>query len=320
MKQLEQLDHPNIVKYIESYENEKTMYIVMEYFDGKQLYDMITEKVENNGTFTENEVSKIIKIILGAIQYCHSQNIMHDDIKPKKILVDKEGGIKLVDFGLSKWDFLSKLQLMSGTAFYIAPEVLKNIKSAKSDIWSIGVVMYTLLSGKLPFVSDTNETLFNKAIKGDLSFKSSVWESVSNEARELIQRMLNTDIKKRFSAEECLDHEWFDMEHTETENDKFSVSIRKNLKLMRSQTIMQSAAQKFVKKEIEIKDIKGMKEKFYELSDEKGTVNIVNFKQILLKTQIDFTGVQADNLIKEILQSQESTERIDYINFINELK
>lgn len=245
---------------------------------------------------------------------------MHKDIKPKKILVDKEGNLKLVDFGLSKWDFLSRFQLMAGTPFYIAPEVLKGVKNAKSDIWSIGVIMYTLLSGKLPFVSDSNETIFNKAIKGDFSFESSVWESVSKEARELIQRMINIDLSKRYSGEECLSHEWFEMEHTAEENTKFNSSIVKNMKLMRSQTIMQSAAQKYVRKETEINDIKRMREEFEDIADEDGTVDIVNFKRILLNSQTDFEGVQADNLIKDILKSQEATSRINYIDFINELK
>lgn len=202
MKQIEALDHPNVVKYIESYENEKTMYIVMEYFQGMQLFDMITDRVEKNGTFNEAEVAKIMQTLLEAIDYCHSKNVMHKDIKPKKILVNDLGVIKIVDFGLLKWEFLSKLQIMAGTPYYLAPEVLKEVKNAKSDVWSLGVVMFTLLSGHLPFVSDANETVFHKAIKGDYSFEHSVWDDVSDEAKDLITRMVNTDLIKRYTASE----------------------------------------------------------------------------------------------------------------------
>ena len=170
----------------------------MEYFEGKQLFDMIAEQT----SFGEQEVSKIIKTILEAIKYCHDHNVMHKDIKPKKILIDSEGNLKLVDFGLSKWDYMSKFQIIAGTPYYISPEILKSVKSSKSDIWSIGVIMFTLLSGRLPFVSDHNETVFHKAIKGDFDFSSTIWDTISEEAKDLIRRMICIDLSKRYTAEE----------------------------------------------------------------------------------------------------------------------
>jgi calcium-dependent protein kinase len=245
---------------------------------------------------------------------------MHKDIKPKKILVDIEGNIKLVDFGLSKWEFLSKFQLMAGTPYYLAPEVLKGIKNARSDIWSIGVVMYTLLSGMLPFVSDSNETLFHKAVKGDYSLEHKVWDSVSEEAKDLITRMINIDLNKRYSAEKCLEHEWFTNVHKDEENEKFSSSIAENLKLIRSKTIMQNVAHKFIKTSLERNDIAKMHEEFEMVADESDKVDIVNFKTILVKYQPEMPNEQIDRLIKDIMRTQNATSRINYLELLDELE
>jgi serine/threonine protein kinase len=322
VKQIEMLNHPNLANYIESYENERTIYIVMEYYQGKQLFDMITEKIEMNGTFSEVEVAQIIKTILEAIKYCHGNNIMHKDIKPKKILVDPEGNIKLVDFGLCKWEYLSKFQLMAGTPYYLAPEVHKGTKTAKSDIWSIGVVMYTLLSGMLPFVSDSNDSLFHKAIQGDYSLEHVVWDSVSDDAKDLITHMINTDLTTRFTAEKCLEHKWFTNVHKDEENEKFAGSIAKNLKLIRSKTIMQNVAHKFIKKALEKDDITSMHDEFALVADESNKVDVVNFKLILLKYQPEMSNEQVDKLIKDILKNQDNatTSRINYLTLLDELE
>lgn len=225
----------------------------------------------------------------------------------------------MVDFGLSKWDFLTNKQLMSGTTFYIAPEVLKSSKTSKSDIWSVGVIMFTLLSGLLPFVEDGKQNVFQKAIKGDYSMDSGVWEEVSSEAKSLIRKMINIDLDKRFTAEECLAHEWFTIKHSPTTNEKFSTNVAKNFKLIRSQTIIQNVAKSLVKK-VQIKDIKGMRDEFEKIADDDNTVDFINFKRILLQFESELTTEQADLIIKEILSSQNATGRINYFDFIGELK
>ncbi|CAI2365374.1 unnamed protein product [Moneuplotes crassus] len=320
VKILEKLDHPNMCTYIESYETEKTIYIVMEYFEGTQLFDLMIQRVESKGSFNEREVCDIIKKILDVLKYCHSQEIMHKDLKPKKVLCDSNGNLKIVDFGLSKWDFFTTIQMMTGKTFYLAPEILKNDKTTKCDIWSVGVIMYSLLSGCLPFTSDTNQTVFQKAIKGEYSMESGVWDGISHQAKDLIQHMINIDVDKRYTAEDCLAHEWFTMEHQTIDDKKYSTGIVKNLKLMRSQTIMESAAQTLVKKKIEIQDIRGIRNELKKLCDEDGTVDSINFKKILLKFESSLTSEQADIIIKEILSTQKTSGRINYLEFIDELK
>jgi calcium-dependent protein kinase len=292
----------------------------MEYFQGMQLFDMITDRVEKHGTFNEAEVAKIIQTILEAVSYCHSHNVMHKDIKPKKILVNEKGLIKIVDFGLSKWEFLSKLQMMAGTPYYLAPEVLKGIRNAKSDIWSIGVIMFALLSGHLPFVSDANETVFHKAIKGDYSFEHSVWDSVTEEAKDLITRMINVDLAKRYTAAESMQHEWFQKVTNEDTNQDLSMSLIENLKLIRSKTIMQNVAHQFVKHALENNELQEMHREFDDVADEKGQVNVYDFKKVVSKFSPEFSSDQVEKLVKDVLKTQRTSGKINYMDLLDELQ
>lgn len=247
---------------------------------------------------------------------------MHKDVKPKKILFNSEGNIKLVDFGLSKWESLNSVEKLSGTPFYLAPEVLKGVKTAKSDIWSIGVIMYALLSGHLPFVSDSNETVFHKAIQGKFSFEHQIWEGVSKDAKDLIKKMINTNVLKRFTPHECLEHEWFSMKHDDigrtqstTDNNNFASS----LKMIRSKTIMQNVAYKFVKKLLNRDDLEILHTKFVEAAGTSEEIPIFQFKQVIESFNKDFKKDEIDKLVKDILKTQEMTGKINYVDLLAEL-
>lgn len=121
---LTHLDHPNIVKYYETYVDEKYIYLVMEYIGGGELFDKIAE--QENQVFTEPIAREYIKKLLGACHHMHSQGVVHRDIKPENIMLDATGELKLIDFGLSKKQAANNkmLKTMLGTPYYMAPEVL----------------------------------------------------------------------------------------------------------------------------------------------------------------------------------------------------
>jgi calcium-dependent protein kinase len=146
---------------------------------------------------------------LKAINHCHSLKIAHRDIKPENILLGENGSVKLIDFGLSKQVKSKKMNTIVGTPYYIAPEVLKGNYNVKCDIWSLGVIMYILLSGYLPFGGTGAAEVFEKVQAGEYSFSQKEWKKVSDEAMDLISKMLQVDTKKRYTAEQCLKHEWF---------------------------------------------------------------------------------------------------------------
>lgn len=208
------ISNPNVIKYFERYEDKKTLFIVMEYVQGKQadkggiysgqesLFDILDKVTDDGKAFSEYEAALIAKKLLQTIDYCHRHKVMHKDIKPKKILFTEEGELKLIDFGLSKWKSTGHVHTASGTPYYLAPEVLTGVRTSKSDIWSIGVLIYCLLSGSLPFVTDSQETVYEKAQEADIHFDGKIWGSVSYEGQDLISKMITKDYHHRYSADE----------------------------------------------------------------------------------------------------------------------
>ena len=210
---MRKISHPNIVNIFDIYEDSKKYYIVMEICEGGELFEAISEQ----GAFTEVDCALIMKQVLAAVNYLHSKNIMHRDIKPENIMFTKKINkknqkfeIKLIDFGTAKVFLKGKKETkFIGTSYYIAPEVLKESYDQKCDVWSCGVIMYILLCGYPPFNGNNNNDIYN-AIKNNLPyFHGEDWKEITPQAIDLLQNMLNKNPSKRFSAEKCLNHQWF---------------------------------------------------------------------------------------------------------------
>jgi len=205
------LDHPNIIKLYEIFENEKYIYLIMELCTGGELFNKIIEKTENGEIFNEREAANYFRQIILAISYCHNKKIAHRDLKPENILLlsnDKNSPIKLIDFGMSK--FYKEKNEMSeyvGTAYYISPEVLEGKYDSKCDIWSAGVILYLLLSGTLPFDGENEEEIFEKIKMKKYDFCNNEWEFISDEAKDLIKGML-CDANFRFDINQVIKHTW----------------------------------------------------------------------------------------------------------------
>jgi len=206
---MRKLDHPNIVKLYDVFDEEKTISLVLEYVRGGELYDEIVKR----GSFTEDDACKVIQQVLSATAYLHSNGIAHRDLKPENLLlnsVDKLE-VKIADFGLSKdFTMASAMTTCCGSPSYVAPEVLQQgVYNDLCDVWSIGVILYVLLSGYLPFYAETQDELFDKILSGQFSFRNKVWDDVTPLAKDLISKMLTLDESFRPSAAKCLEHEWF---------------------------------------------------------------------------------------------------------------
>lgn len=201
-------DHPNIVKLWEIYEDSKYIHLVMQYCSGGDLCDYLIDHV----TLTEAEVARIMKSILSAVNHLHSLRICHRDLKPENFLIlnkDENADIKLTDFGMSVKFGEDKMKSMVGTPYYVAPEILRGRYGKECDIWSLGVLMYFMLSGKHPFRGTDIKDLFVKIIKGEYSFSDQSFENVSKEAKSLISQMLVTHPTRRISINSALNHVWF---------------------------------------------------------------------------------------------------------------
>lgn len=206
---LSKLDHPNILKLYEVYSDEKRYYIVTELCKGGELFDEILKK----GVFTEKEAANIIQQILQAVSYFHDLNVVHRDIKPENVLIDKElnNTLKIIDFGTSIQ--IKENELLTnthGTSYYIAPEVLNKKYNKKCDVWSVGVIMYILLSGKPPFDGANDQEITDNVKIGTFHMKDKIWKDISQDAKSLIKAMLTFDPSQRVSAREALKHKWFE--------------------------------------------------------------------------------------------------------------
>ncbi|XP_005522245.1 MAP kinase-activated protein kinase 3 [Parus major] len=209
---------PHIVHVLDVYENihhgKRCLLIVMECMEGGELFSRIQERGDQ--AFTEREASEIMRDIGTAIQYLHSMNIAHRDVKPENLLYtskDKDTVLKLTDFGFAKETTVNALQTPCYTPYYVAPEVLGPEKYDKScDMWSLGVITYILLCGFPPFYSNTGQAIspgMKRRIRmGQYGFPNPEWAEVSEEAKQLIRHLLKTDPTERMTVSQFMNHPW----------------------------------------------------------------------------------------------------------------
>ena len=207
---LRTMDHPNILKIFEFYSNKDSYSIVTELCSGGELFQEIIDK----GPFNEKYAAYVMYQIFSAINYCHNMHIIHRDLKPENILIvkrEKNGYplIKICDFGTSKmFDKGAVQKKLVGSSYYIAPEVLKKHYNEKCDMWSCGVILYILLSARPPFGGDNDTEIMARVAKGKYDLKSSPFDTISKEGKDLIKSLLVMEPEKRLSADKALSHPW----------------------------------------------------------------------------------------------------------------
>lgn len=207
------IDHQHIVATYDVFDTRDNLFIVMEYMPGGMLYDILA----NEGYFTEKNAASVMRDLLLAVQCLHHNDIVHRDIKPENVLALNKTWplkVKLADFGLA--DFVLENSFgekstcgMYGTPFFVAPEVIRaETYTPAVDIWSLGVLSYNMLSGKLPFDGNNIKEVLRRVRSGRYSFPDSEWADISSEAKDFISGLLELDPKKRLTASEALQHVW----------------------------------------------------------------------------------------------------------------
>lgn len=202
--------HPSIIKLLDVFENQDYIYIVMEYLKGGDLFNYLEKR---DFTIPESKARELTHSIATGLFYLHSFGIAHRDLKPENILMTDESDEaqpKLVDFGLSKIVGPSeKCNDPFGTLSYVAPEVLLQKPYDKSvDLWSLGVIIYLLLSGTLPFDDDDDREIARQTIHDEVDFSYHVWKKIGSDVKDMIKRLLAKDKKDRMTLEEVLQHPW----------------------------------------------------------------------------------------------------------------
>ena len=208
---LKKLDHPKILKVVDFYSTLKKYYIITEYCHEGELFNEIIKV----GKFDEGQAAFIINQILKAITYCHKMNIIHRDIKPENIMItnrEKNGclQVKLIDFGTAKiFEKGHQENKYVGSSYYMAPEIIKRKYDEKCDLWSIGVIMYILLTGRPPFDGNDDDEILENVKKGVFDKSSYPYPLLSSQSKDLIDKLLQYEPKKRISADQAIEHPWF---------------------------------------------------------------------------------------------------------------
>ncbi len=211
---LKKLDHPNIVKIIEFYSTPKAYYIITDFCSCGELYNQIKHQ------YTENQLAVLFYQVFSGLNYLHSKNIVHRDLKLENILIseiekDKETNekyfwVKIIDFGTAKiFEKNKNEKAVVGSSYYIAPEVLHKNYNEKCDTWSVGVILYMLIVGRAPFDGQNDEEILENIEKGEFNSHHKKLLNSSIEVQDLVKKLLEVNVKKRLSSSDALKHSWF---------------------------------------------------------------------------------------------------------------
>ncbi|KAK8845465.1 hypothetical protein IAR55_006178 [Kwoniella newhampshirensis] len=198
------IDHPNVLNLYDVWETSSELYLIMEYVPGGELFDYLVKR----GRLPVSEALHYFQQIIHAVDYCHRFNICHRDLKPENLLLDKDKNIKVADFGMAAWEAGERmLETSCGSPHYASPEIVagKAYHGSSSDIWSCGIILFALLTGRLPFDDDNIRSLLQKVKVGVFEMP----DEIKNPARDLLSRMLEKDPEKRITMPEILTHPFF---------------------------------------------------------------------------------------------------------------
>jgi calcium-dependent protein kinase len=314
---LRRADHPNIIRLYEFYEDEKHYHLVTEYVGGGELFDFIIK----SKMLSESIAANFMKQILSAVAYCHQQNIVHRDLKPENLLLDRESSdatVKVIDFGTSAiFEETKQLTQKYGTAYYIAPEVLRRDYNEKCDIWSCGVILYIFLSGRPPFGGKNDKDILTKVQQGTVPWGPE-WEKISPEAKRLIKKMLEYDPKHRYSAAQALQDPWIISNSSSNHQDNlFEASSLEKLKGFRVEQKLQHAVLTFIASQlINKEESKKLAETFRSI-DKNGDGKLS--KEELLEAYNQTMGrEEAAEEVEKIMKSVDvnGSGFIDYTEFV----
>jgi len=268
---MKQLDHPNICKLYESFEDHKHIYLIIELCTGGELFDRIIEV----GHLSEAQCANLMQKMLRAIFYMHELHLTHRDLKPENFLFTNKDPIekstlKLIDFGLARsFKTGQMLTTKAGTPYYVAPQVLAGKYTEMADIWSLGVIMYVMLCGYPPFYGDTDQEVLEKVRAGVVVFQAADWKGISEDAKILIKNLLKMNDKDRYTAEQALNHEWIKNTAPTSENVSIRPGFVDKLRGFRSTNKLKKAALQAIANNLGDSQIQNLRQVF-EALDENG--------------------------------------------------
>ncbi|GKV25738.1 hypothetical protein SLEP1_g35133 [Rubroshorea leprosula] len=302
--------HPNIVSLKDTYEDDNAVHLVMELCEGGELFDRIVAR----GHYTERAAAAVTKTIVEVVQVCHKHGVMHRDLKPENFLFANKretAPLKAIDFGLSV--FFEPGQVFNeivGSPYYMAPEVLKRRYGPEVDVWSAGVILYILLCGVPPFWAETEQGVAQAIIKSVIDFKRDPWPKVSDNAKDLVRKMLDPNPQCRLTAEQVLDHPWL-QNAKKAPNVSLGETVKARLKQFSVMNKLKKRALRVIAEHLSVEEVAGIKEGF-KLMDtgNKGKINIDELKVGLQKL-----GHSIPDADIQILMEAGDVDRDGYLDY-----
>ncbi|XP_051137735.1 calcium-dependent protein kinase 1-like isoform X2 [Andrographis paniculata] len=298
--------HRNIVELKEVFEDRLHVHLVMELCAGGELFDRIIAK----GHYSEREAAALCRQIVTVVHACHSMGVMHRDLKPENFLFlesDDDSPLKATDFGLSVFTKPGDIfKDLVGSAYYVAPEVLRRSYGTEADIWSAGVILYVLLTN--------DRCIFDAILRGHLDFSFDVWQSVSTSAKDLVMKMLEADPKKRATAVEVLSHPWI-REDSDVSDEPLDIAVLSRLKQFHATNKLKKVALKVVAENLSGEEIAGLMELFKSMDmDNSGTITLEELKNGLS----NLGSKVSESEVRKLMEAADvdGNGMIDYIEFV----
>lgn len=317
---LKRVSSPHIVRYECAYSDPRSSYIMMEYCSGESLI----QRIANRRNYTEGIASNTAKEMLLAIKSLHDKDIIHRDIKPENfvyLLTDKNAALKLLDFGIAMDAFPNQTySYRAGTPYYMAPEVIRNREERsgtickKSDMWSLGICIFIMLNGQVPFKGTTKNELFDSILfQKKMTFTT---RGISKEAKQFVFQLLQRDAKQRLSVDDALHHPWI-VTCGKNENEIMKSTVEA-LRFFNAKQTIHRALQKVAASNMDEHDEKHMKNLFDQF-DQNGDGNITKEECIIALKINKLDPEEAERMAEEIIKASDDNndKMIQYNEFKN---
>ncbi|KAF8012624.1 hypothetical protein BT93_I0705 [Corymbia citriodora subsp. variegata] len=309
--------HENVVQFYNAFEDDSYVYIAMEYCEGGELLDRILTKKDSH--YTEKDAAVVVRQMLKVAAECHLHGLVHRDMKPENFLFKsskEDSPLKAIDFGLS--DFIKpgkRFQDIVGSAYYVAPEVLKRKSGPESDVWSIGVITYILLCGRRPFWDKTEDGIFKEVLKKKPDFHRKPWPTISNSAKDFVKKLLVKDPRARLTAAQALSHPWV-REGGNASDIPIDISVLNNMRQFVKYGRLKQFALRALASTLDEEELADLKDQFAAIDvDKNGSISLEEMREALAQ---DLPWKLKESRVLEILQAIDSNTDglVDFTEFV----
>ncbi|KAJ0457208.1 putative protein kinase CAMK-CDPK family [Helianthus annuus] len=309
--------HENVVQFYNAFEDDSYVYIAMELCEGGELLDRILSKKDSR--YTEKDAAIVVRQMLKVAAQCHLHGLVHRDMKPENFLfksTKEDSPLKAVDFGLS--DFIrpgKKFTDIVGSAYYVAPEVLKRKSGPASDVWSIGVITYILLCGRRPFWDKTEDGIFKEVLRNKPDFRRKPWPSISTSAKDFVRKLLVKDPRARLTAAQALSHPWV-REGGSASEIPLDISVLSNMRQFVKYGRLKQFALRALASTLDEEELADLKDQFHAIDiDKSGAISLEEMRQALAK---DLPWKIKESRVSEILEAIDSNTDglVDFTEFV----